>query len=208
MLSLARWAQPWEELGLPPRMELQADLRQRYSEPRRAYHTLHHLSECLQLLEQTGELAEHPAEVEIALWFHDAIYDPRRTDNEERSAEWAQRELKRAGAGADMQQRIVDLVLVTRHGGEPATPDQQLLADIDLSILGAGAARFDEYERQIRTEYKHVPTLLYRPARRKLLTAFLGRPQLYGTAWFRERREAQARRNLERSLTRLAGKFW
>jgi predicted metal-dependent HD superfamily phosphohydrolase len=208
MMSLARWAEPWAELGLEARMELQADLRKRYSEPRRAYHTLHHLAECLDLLEQTRSLAQRPAEIEIALWFHDAIYDPRRSDNEERSAEWARREIRRAGGALALQQSIGDLVMVTRHDGAPQTTDEQLLSDIDLAILGAGAARYDEYEQQVRTEYKHVPTQLFRPGRRKLLTEFLARPHIYGTEWFRERREAQARRNLERSLVRLAGKFW
>lgn len=208
MMGLARWAQPWAELGLPARMELHADLRHRYSEPHRAYHTLHHLAECLQLLEQTRGLAERPAELEMALWFHDAVYDPRKSDNEVQSADWARRELRRAGASLALQQRVIDLVLVTRHQAEPESPDQALMADIDLAILGAGPKRYDEYEKQIRTEYKHLPTAIYRPSRRKLLSEFLARPQIYATPWFRERREAQARRNLERALVRLAGKFW
>ncbi|MGQ0696990.1 MAG: HD domain-containing protein [Panacagrimonas sp.] len=208
MMSLARWKQPWAELGLSARMELHADLRHRYSEPHRAYHTLHHIAECLQLLEQTRSLVPSPASVEIAIWFHDAIYDPRKTDNEVRSAEWAQRELRRAGASTDVQERIASMILVTAHAGAPQTPDEQLLADIDLAILGAGPKRFDEYERQVRTEYQHVPTRQFRPARRKLLSGFLEREQIYCTPWFRENREAQARANLQRSLTRLAGKFW
>ena len=101
-----------------------------------------------------------------------------------------------------------DLVLVTRHDGEPKTPDEALLSDIDLAILGAGPKRFDEYETQVRAEYRHVPTALYRPGRRKVLNGFLERPRIYHTEWFRERYEAQARRNLERSLARLAAKFF
>lgn len=208
MTTLARWAQPWTDLGLTARMELHADLRHRYSEPQRAYHTLHHLAECLQLLQQTRGLAARANEVEIGLWFHDAIYDPRRTDNEERSAEWAVREVKRAGGDPAMQLRMQGLILVTKHDGEPQTPDEALLVDIDLAILGVGPKRFDEYERQVRTEYKHVPTAQFRPGRRKILTAFLERQHIYNTEWFRERYEQQARRNLERSLTRLAGKFF
>ena len=208
MMGLSRWAQPWADLGLQARMELHADLRHRYSEPHRAYHTLHHIAECLQLLEQVRGLAVRPAEIEVALWFHDAVYDPRKADNELLSADWARRELRRAGASADLQQRIVDLVLITTHEAAPETEDQQLMSDIDLAILGAGPKRYDEYEKQIRTEYKHVPTSVFRPGRRKILTGFLARPQIYGSAWFRERRETQARRNIERSLIRLAGKFW
>lgn len=209
MTSLARWKQPWAELGLPARMELHAELRKRYSEPHRAYHNQHHIAECLQLLEQAQALAEYSATIEIAIWFHDAIYDPRKTDNERRSANWAQRELRRAGASFDLQQRIVDLVMITCHGvADPQTPDEALMSDIDLAILGAGVNRFDEYEQQVRQEYRHVPTQLFRPARRKILSEFLERERIYFTPWFRERREAQARANLQRSLIRLAGKFW
>lgn len=206
--SLARWKQPWDDLGLKARMELHADLRKRYSEPHRAYHTLHHIAECLQLLEQTQKLAISSPCLELAIWFHDAIYDPRKADNEERSAEWAQRELRRAGASLELQQRVIDLVMVTCHNGAPQTPDEELMSDIDLAILGTGVSRFDEYEQQVRQEYRHVPTQQFRPARKKILTEFLERDRIYFTEWFRERREAQARANLQRSLTRLAGKFW
>ena len=136
-MSLARWKQPWAELGLEARMELHADLRNAYSEPERAYHTLHHISECLQLLQQTQGLAQSSASIELAIWFHDAIYDPRRSDNEERSALWAQAELRRAGASPALQDRITSLVMVTRHDGEPQTRDEELMSDIDLAILGA-----------------------------------------------------------------------
>ncbi|TDU30892.1 putative metal-dependent HD superfamily phosphohydrolase [Panacagrimonas perspica] len=206
--SLARWQQPWAELGLVARMELNADLRKRYSEPHRAYHTLHHIAECLELLAQTQTLAQSSASIELAIWFHDAFYDPRKTDNELRSAEWAQRELKRAGASPALQDRIVSLIMVTCHDGDPQTADEELMSDIDLSILGAGAKRFDEYEQQVRQEYRHVPMQQFRSGRRKILSQFLERDPIYFTDWFRSRREAQARTNLQRSLTRLAGKFW
>lgn len=206
--SLARWKQPWAELGLVARMELNADLRKCYSEPHRAYHTLHHIAECLELLGQVQTLAESSASIELAIWFHDAIYDPRKTDNELRSAEWAQRELEHAGASPALQDRIVSLIMVTCHDGDPQTADEELMSDIDLSILGAGAKRFDEYEQQVRQEYRHVPMQQFRTGRRKILSQFLERDPIYFTDWFRSRREAQARTNLQRSLTRLAGKFW
>ena len=208
MTSLARWKQPWAELGLQARMELHADLRKRYSEPHRAYHTLHHIAECLALLEQTQSMAQSSAAVELAIWFHDAIYDPRKTNNEERCAEWARRELRRAGASLDLQEHVGAMVIITRHDGIPETPDEMLMSDIDLAILGSGPARFDEFEKQVRTEYRHVPTQLFRVGRRRVLSEFLEREFIYHTEWFRMRREATARVNLQRALTRLAGKFW
>lgn len=207
-MVLARWAEPWQALGLEVRMELQAELRHRYSEPHRAYHTLHHVAECLQLLQQARGLGLASAELELALWFHDAIYDPRRSDNEVRSASWAQRELRRAGAPIGLQDRVVALVMVTTHSEAPQTEDEALMSDIDLAILGSGPARFDEYERQVRREYQHVPLRQYRAARRKLLIDFVERPHIYLTPEFRDSREASARANLQRSIERLTAKFW
>ena len=95
--------------------------------------------------------------------------------------------------------------MFTRHAVEPVGIDAQVLVDADLSILGAHPARFREYEAQVRGEYGWVPDEIFRPARAKILKEFLGRPYLYCTAHFRERYEAQARRNLEHSLLYLEG---
>lgn len=138
------------------------ELVARYSEPHRKYHTLQHLTECLAHFEAVRDLAEQPAEVEMALWFHDAIYDTQRHDNEEKSAGWACEVLLAHGTTAAAAQRVHDLVMATRHTALPVSPDEQLLVDVDLSILGAGGERFAEYEQQIRDEYAFVPPALFR----------------------------------------------
>lgn len=173
-------------------------MEERYSEPHRAYHTLQHLEECFALFDQTS--AEHPGEVLLALWFHDAIYDPKRSDNEQKSADWGAEVLAAAGAGAQVLERFKALVMATRHEAQPESADARLLVDIDLSILGAEPQRFDEYEAQVRKEYAHVPDLFFRMARSRILKAFLARPSIYSTASFKERFEAQARTNLRRSV--------
>ena len=91
-----------------------------YREPDRHYHTLEHLRECIECLAACGDLAERPAEVEIALWFHDAVHDVHRDDNERRSAEQARAALAAAGVAADVVARIDALVMATRHA--TATP--------------------------------------------------------------------------------------
>jgi predicted metal-dependent HD superfamily phosphohydrolase len=141
----------------------------------------------------------------VGLWFHDVIYDTRRHDNEERSAAWARSAAQELGASADSAQRIYDLVMFTRHAAEPVGIDAQVLVDADLSILGAQPARFQEYEAQVRSEYEWVPAEMFRSTRAKILKEFLGRPHLYCTAHFRERYEAQGRRNLQHSLQYLEG---
>lgn len=171
-----------------------------YSEQHRHYHTLQHLDECLAMFESVRELAEHPDEIELALWFHDAIYDTHRPDNEERSADWARTALIDAGVAIDSADRVHALIMATRHTANPILPDEQLLVDIDLSILGAEQARFDEYEEQIRKEYAFVPRWLFRRKRRAILQGFLDRPSIYSTPYFRDMLEQRARENLKQAM--------
>jgi predicted metal-dependent HD superfamily phosphohydrolase len=182
---------------------LRDELLVRYAAPGRAYHSLQHLRECIALLEPALPLVRHPAELELALWFHDAVYDPGADSNEARSAELACQALEAAGVGAAVGQRVSALILATRHDAVPADPDAQLLVDVDLSILGASPQRFDEYERQIQQEYAGcVPAERFKAGRRALLQQLLVRPSLYATEHFRQRLEAPARANLARALRR------
>jgi len=197
----ASWIDAWHGLGVnEPDAALQGELLARYGEPHRAYHTLQHLDECLAGLAGERSHAERPAEIALALWFHDAIYDLHRHDNEERSADWALHALLAAGAADDAAQRVHALVMATRHQAQPEGTDAQLLVDIDLSILGAPAARFAEYEQQIRIEYAHVPHEVFEPRRRQILGGFLARDPLYLTASVRAQREQQARINLRQAI--------
>lgn len=195
------WSRYWGGLGargdgLPLRDALLAG----YAQPHRKYHTLQHLEEVLSLFDGVRWLAARPAEVEAALWFHDAVYDLNRHDNESRSADWAQRALLEGGVPAEAADRVHGLVMATRHDIEPAGDDARLLVDIDLAILGAGRARFDEYERQIRDEYGHVPDLVFKEKRHAILRGFLARPRIFGTGHFHAGLEDAARANLRRAL--------
>ena len=204
MPTRERWNRAWSALGAaPPTEALFDDLLARYAEPHRAYHTLDHIRECLEQFDGAQSLAERPAEVELAIWFHDAIYDARSSDNEEHSAEWAARSLLEAGASSESSGRVRDLVLATKHNASPVGPDASFLVDVDLSILGSEPARFDEYESQVRREYSWVSEPAFREARKKVLREFLVRPHIYATGLFRARLEKRARTNLERSLRRL-----
>jgi predicted metal-dependent HD superfamily phosphohydrolase len=171
-----------------------------YGEPHRAYHTLTHLRDCLREFDAAAHLAEHPEEVEAGLWFHDAVYDTRRTDNEERAADWSRRALSDAGVPTEAASRVAALVLATRHEAPATGPDAALLVDIDLSILGHPFEEFDIYERQIRLEYSWVSENEFRQGRSRILESLLARPAIYQTSVFKERYEAQARSNLARSL--------
>lgn len=177
-----------------------ADLRGRWSESHRAYHTLQHLDECLALFAEHGAPARDADAVEAALWLHDAVYDPRRDDNEARSAALA-RALLSAHDVADARIAHVEaMIRATTHAAMSADADTRLVCDIDLAILGAAPPRFAEYEAQIRQEYAWVPMPVYRATRAGVLDRLLARATLYQTPDFRERFEAAARENLQRSI--------
>ncbi len=197
------WKDAWRCLGLSQPPSVLEALLVCYAEPQRAYHTLDHIRECFEHLDAAPVTADRPSELALALWFHDAIYDTRASDNEEQSAEWARAVLVRASAPQGVADRVHALVLVTKHNVEAATDDERLLLDLDLSILGAPEERFDEYEEQIRFEYSWVPEEDFRKARARILRQFIARLRLYQTCYFQNQLEARARENLARSLVKL-----
>ena len=194
------WLRTWNELQHTPAPGLYEQLLQAYNEPQRHYHTLQHLAECLQLQSESTHLAQRPAEIAIALWFHDAVYDVKAHDNEARSADWAVAALQASRVSAEVQARVHALITATEHTAAPLAGDAALLVDIDLAILGTTPARFTEYERQIRQEYAWVPEDVFMEKRGAVLQGFIARPQIYSTAFFQQQREAQARSNVQTAL--------
>lgn len=210
MPTLDQWQAMWKVLGVTLTDDLTSlyhNLTVCYEEPQRRYHTLKHLDECLEKFHELRDLSLHPAEVKSALWFHDAIYDPTRGDNEQRSADYARRCLIAHGVSETVADRVHALVMATRHEAEPVSRDAEILVDADLAILGAAPERFAAYERQVREEYRWVPEEVFRQKRAEILRKFLARPRLYHTARFIERYELQARENLARSLQKLGNQF-
>ena len=139
----------------------------------------------------------------MALWFHDAIYDIGRSDNEQRSADWARAVLLETGVDPASAQRVHALIMVTRHDCAPGSADAQVLLDIDLAILGQPAHVFARYESQIADEFAEVPLAQRRVRRSAILQHFLDRPRIYHTQLFHDLYEAQARANLEGSIKAL-----
>ncbi|WP_310739894.1 HD domain-containing protein [Inhella proteolytica] len=198
---MTAWQSAWQALGAQgDGTALRAQLWAAYAEPQRRYHTQQHLLECLHTLDTVREQVPEAAAVEIALWFHDAIYELQGKDNEARSAAWAAQALRDAGAPSDRAEQVRRLVLATRHQASPQAEDEAWLVDIDLAILGAAPARFAEYEAQIRAEYAFVPEALFKTKRAEVLRGFLARPFLFSTAHFRTELEARARANLGQAL--------
>jgi predicted metal-dependent HD superfamily phosphohydrolase len=176
---------------------------ERHQEPGRHYHTLDHVMAVLDQLEAVRGELEHPADAELAVWFHDAVYDPKRNDNESRSAELARQRVEEAGAPPAEVARITSMILDTRHQEAASSPDGAQVADADLAILAAPGEEFDQYEQAIRREYSHLTDAEFDQGRATFLAAVLRRPRIYQTARFAHL-EPLARANLTRSLSRLS----
>lgn len=207
-LDLTRLESTWRRLtgqGCPE--GLSEALAAAWMEPHRRYHDGGHLAEVLRLLDASRHLAERPDEVEVALWFHDAVYDPHRKDNEACSAAWASDALLSSGAAVEVVDRVIGMIMATRHDEARSMAegaDEGLMVDIDLAVLGREPEGFRDYERKIREEYGWVAEPVYRAGRSEVLRRFLAREPLYRTGWFQERFEKQAKWNLATALEELS----
>ncbi len=193
-----RWTSLWQRLGAKPVPDIEP-LLSRLSEPHRHYHNLTHVRHCLSFYDRGPRRDDV---VELALWLHDAIYDPQAHDNEERSAAWCVELGHRAHLPPDVITRAERCILATRHRYPPIADDERLTVAIDLAILGETRERFRAYDRQIRQEYAWVPLATYRLERVRVLRGFLDRPVIYPHPWFAQRLEQPARFNLRATLAR------
>ena len=191
---------------------LDDSMRQRLSVMYRAadrhYHSMTHIDDLLALAERHADLVADAPVMEAAIWFHDAILDTRRNDNEARSADLAREWL----AGRADPERVERVALMIESTASHVVPGDlaadlrgqiMLFLDMDLSILGADAERFDAYEAAVRHEYDWVSEEAWRSGRSQVLRRFLERPSIFATLRFRETFEATARTNIARSLARL-----
>jgi predicted metal-dependent HD superfamily phosphohydrolase len=178
-----------------------------YAEPHRRYHARAHIEACLRELDGVAGLVERDRRLLTwAIWWHDAIYDPRAGDNEEQSALMARRDLAGLGAEPADIEEVARLVLLTK-GHTVAEGDRlgALLVSIDLSVLGGAPADYQAYAAGVRFEYIHVPEEAFRVGRARVMRHFLEAPILYPEPAFRDRLEAQARLNIAAEITALEG---
>ena len=174
-----------------------------YNEPHRHYHTVSHIRAMLTHFEKVKDGMDHCNEVECAIWFHDAIYKPFSSSNELDSAEWAKGFLLDNNCKSEVIDRIYALIMVTQHNGEPRDRDQEYMLDIDLTILGTPDSVYEEFEKNVRKEYKWVPAIIYNKKRREILHSFLNRNTIYFSEYFNNRFEDQARKNITKAIDQL-----
>ncbi|KOV66295.1 hypothetical protein [Streptomyces sp. MMG1121] len=181
------------------------DLLARWQEPQRRYHTLAHLTAVLDHVEVLAEHAADPDVVRLAAWFHDAVYLPERSENEERSARLAERALAEAGVSPVRTAEVARLVRLTvTHDPAGDDRDGQALCDADLAILAAPPSAYAAYAAEVREEYHFVPNDAFRTGRSAVLRQLLDLPRLFHTPHGQEHWEATARYNLAAELELLS----
>ena len=144
-----------------------------------------------------SDTAKDMGAVQLAIWFHDAVYDPRAKDNEERSAQLAVDWLRPVGIPEKLFQHVAQMIQVTAHTDVAEVDDDTaVLLDADLAILSAEKRRYLRYAADIRREYAWVDDTTYRNGRIQVLEKFLSRPRIFRTARLYAVAEQQARQNL------------
>jgi predicted metal-dependent HD superfamily phosphohydrolase len=205
-MDQGRWIELMGSIGFDENLDTFLALEKLYSRTKRYYHNKEHIRACLAEFDRCRNLAASPEEMELALWFHDAVYYTTSSHNEEESAQMAALFLSKHGFSRERTERVRQLILATKHGPFPLSGDCALIADIDLVVLGQEPAAYQAFEQAVRREYRWVPRMLYRRRRRRFLRAFLERENIYHSKWYRDKFELQARENLSQAVSALEGR--
>ncbi|MBD1841457.1 hypothetical protein [Coleofasciculus sp. FACHB-501] len=196
----------WESLLQPFQVEQKIaqkvllDLFKTYSSDGRYYHTLEHIEQVLATLNDLRSLSQNYAAIEFATWFHDAVYNPKANDNEEKSAEYAARILKGLEIPSSIIEAVYSLIIKTKYHQNTEEIDSKIFLDADLSILGASAAEYKVYAQLIRKEYVWLSPAKYRTGRKQVLQSFLNRERIYFTEKMFLALEQQARQNIKEEM--------
>ena len=211
---LERWLALWRRLGAggDDLAETGKGIIAAYEGAGRFYHSRKHLEDVLDKLDwaktalaDAGDLKDVPLPerapmfdaIELALWYHDVVYDPKAKDNEAKSRDRFLADAARYGVPEAIRTDVARMIDVTASHKTASRLPEKILCDCDLSILGAPQEQFSEYDANIRKEYAHVPEPLYKSARRHVLGGFLKQKPIFKTRAFQNKCEAQARDNLE-----------
>lgn len=163
------------------------------------YHNHQHIVECLELFYEIKHQLKDLIAVELAIWFHDIIYDPQASDNEEQSAKFMQKHCVGILKRAELE-KVARWIIATKKHLPTKEHDLKYLLDIDLAILASSTQRFTEYEQQIQQEYAWVPPETYQVKRAEVLTKFYQKQPLFQTQYFQQRFEEAAKKNLATTL--------
>lgn len=185
--------------------QLWNEIEHNYSTKKRHYHTLHHLENLLIQLTEVKEEIQNWNTILFTLYYHDVIYNPLKSDNEEKSAELAEERMKQLSAPDEIIKNCKLQILATKSHTSSADSDTNYFTDADLSILGQSWESYVEYYKNVRKEYAVYPGLIYNPGRKKVLKHFLEMKTIFKTDYFYNTFEIQARENLQKEIFLVSG---
>jgi predicted metal-dependent HD superfamily phosphohydrolase len=198
-----RFVKLWSDINAKGKGEDEFNkLVELYSSENRFYHNLNHIENCLKEIDSVPYIVDKKV-IEFAIWYHDAIYDVKEKNNEEKSAQFAYNISLRAKSSEIFSDKVYDLILATKHQSIYPDIHEQIMVDVDLSIFGKSKEEFYLYEQNIRKEYFFVPIEQYKIGRKKILKMFLDKDSIYQTDFFKQKYEKQARFNLCDSISNL-----
>jgi predicted metal-dependent HD superfamily phosphohydrolase len=201
------WTRVGDDLGFDKNQwaDVFTELVKRYGEPHRAYHTMEHITWCVEMAmsRQVGNICNNHVAILLALFFHDVVYDPRAKDNEEKSIDFFESVAAIFIKNKSLVQEVKRLIRATKHDVVPFRIDACIVVDIDLGILGASRSAFKRYEENIRKEYSFVPEETFRRVRADILEGFLKRDRIFLTNTFYHQFEKNAQENIAWSIKEL-----
>ncbi len=201
---LVSWVDMVANFSLPEdkNIEIFTLLGSQYKENTRYYHNWTHIKTMIKGLYDYPEEINDILSIELAIWFHDAIYVPLRKDNESRSAKFFHEQLS-PYLPMERVRKVMNYIEATKNHSKTTDKDLQVLLDLDLAILGQSPTVYQNYSKQVREEFGYVPNFLYKRGRKLVLKNFLDRPTIYQTTFFKEQLEKQARENIREELDSL-----
>jgi predicted metal-dependent HD superfamily phosphohydrolase len=183
---------------------IMTSILENYEEHYRHYHDVEHLIACLNEFQEVEQLVKQPDIVKFALLYHDIVYIPGYSNNEDASVCRAMLDAYKLGIDENSRSRIGLYIGATNHLNLSATEDGKIVKDIDLAILGQDRDKFIDYEHKIRKEYSFLNDKEFKEGRRSFLIKLLEPKYLYNslykTQYFRKKYEEKARENIKYSI--------
>ncbi|WP_298509587.1 hypothetical protein [uncultured Kordia sp.] len=185
--------------------QLWKEIHKNYTSKKRYYHNLTHIGNMLRCVSIDQNDLDDPDTLNLAIWYHDIIYNATKSNNELKSAEFAQKRLKKLQIDPKKIENCANLIISTKKHEilNTQNEDNAYLLDWDLAILGASWKWYEDYTQKIRKEYAMFPDFMYKKGRKKVLQHFLERPRIYYTEKYYDLRETNARNNIQKELTLL-----
>lgn len=183
--------------------ELWTEIEKNYSSKKRHYHTLEHLDNLFSQLTDVKSEIQNWETVLFTLFYHDIIYNSIKSDNEEKSAEFAEKRMKQISVSNDKIELCKKQILATKSHIKSTDSDTNYFTDADLSVLGQNWETYLLYYKNVRKEYSIYPTLVYNPGRKKVLNHFLSMDRIFKTDFFYNKFEIQAKKNLQQEIESL-----